>query len=210
RFASRPGRKAHYIHGNNKLELLWTIIPAGVLAYIIWAQVPEWMMIKYGNRFPEPDQMIQVTARQWEWRMRYPAHDVVPPAEERAWADLPRWDDVHGENEIHTWKGARVKLYLKSGDVIHSFNLPHLRLKQDTLPGRTIAMWFEALEANATFDPEKGTQVQDGREWEISCTEHCGGYHYRMRGRLIVYETRSEFEQWRDSRREQESEREAR
>ncbi len=64
----------------------------------------------------------------------------------RHWADHPQIDDVHLVNELHTWKGADVKIYLKTQDVIHSFFLPNLRLKQDALPGKTIPMWFRVSE----------------------------------------------------------------
>ena len=196
--------RAVYTHGNHKLELAWTIIPSAILLYLAYAQISTWELMKYQSHSPDPDQVIQVTARQWEWRMRYRAEVdkqnlVLAPtkANEKGWGETPEFDDVHGVNDLHTWKGAKVKILLKTNDIIHSFFLPNLRLKQDALPGKTIPMWFEVNDTNATFDPAAGkTTIDDKKHWEIACAELCGGGHYRMRGRLIVYKDRPEYEAW--------------
>ena len=71
--------KALYVHGSNKLELLWTIIPAILLVYIAYAQISVWNEIKLRSRMDArgADQVMQVTGRQWEWRIRYPTPDKV-------------------------------------------------------------------------------------------------------------------------------------
>ncbi len=200
-------------------------MPAGILLYIACAQVPAWAHMKsaeptswfvYGKfkiDNKEPDMVAQVTARQWEWRMRYSAEELkakpegpfrLRPASPRDWADHPQFDDVHGVNELHTWKGANIRVYLKTLDVIHSFFMPNLRLKQDTLPGRTIAIWFSTTEANCKFDDGSGQTVpldakkwsDSKNEWEIACAELCGSRHYAMRGRLYVHESKDDFLNW--------------
>src|SRR5205085_1746240 len=70
-FAHVPGHKSEYVEGNNRLEMAWTIVPAAILLYIAYVQIETWAEIKYQSRVPNPDQVVQVTARQWEWRMRY-------------------------------------------------------------------------------------------------------------------------------------------
>jgi len=221
---TEPTRRAAYTHGNHKLELAWTIIPAAILLYIAYAQISTWEKIKYQTHFPDPEQVVQVTAHQWEWRMRYSAEqnaDTDPwqhapkKEHEREWAETPEFDDVHLANELHTWNGAKVKILLKTSDVIHSFFLPNLRLKQDALPGKTIPMWFKCNDWNATFDPKTGLTTyrplkegeRDPRHWEIACAELCGGGHYRMRGRLYVYETKPDYEAWLKYTKEQQSSR---
>ncbi len=72
KYARRDGEKAHYSHGNHVLEMVWTAVPAVILLFIAIAQVGAWGRIKYNSRMPPPDLTISVTARQWEWRMRYP------------------------------------------------------------------------------------------------------------------------------------------
>jgi cytochrome c oxidase subunit 2 len=219
KFAYRPGHKSDYVEGNHRLEILWTIVPAGILLFIAIAQINAWEKIKYVTRMPHPDQVVQVNGRQWEWRLRYPAHterfavakkkketaaeqaqrkeaEANKQAEARRWAELPEFDDLHVTNELHTWKGAHVKIYLKTVDVLHSFGIPNLRLMQDALPGKTIPMWFKVTEANARFENGKTVLIDPSLEWEIACKELCGNGHYRMRGLLYVYNTQAEYEQW--------------
>jgi cytochrome c oxidase subunit 2 len=156
--------KTVYTHGNHRLEILWTAVPAAILLFIAFAQIGVWEKIKYQSRMPPPKLTVSVLARQWEWRLRYPldngrfsydADDKKAAAEAhrkgRAWAENSFIDDVHATNELHAWKNADVKVWLRTLDVLHSFTLPNLRLKQDTLPGKTIPMWFRAEKANCRF-----------------------------------------------------------
>ncbi|MGL4555181.1 MAG: cytochrome c oxidase subunit II, partial [Gemmataceae bacterium] len=199
RFAYRPGEKATYTHGNHLLEMVWTAIPAAILLGIAVVQITVWQDIKYQAQMPAPDVTVSVMARQWEWRMRYPvATDRFTWKKEadkdavrermlaaRGWAENAEIDDVHVANEIHTWAGANTKIYLRTQDVLHSFTMPNMRVKQDTLPGKTIPMWFKATRSNTAFDPatRKLREPADRADtWEIACQELCGGRHYAMRG----------------------------
>jgi cytochrome c oxidase subunit 2 len=213
RFAYRPGEKSTYTHGNHVLEMVWTAIPAALLLGIAIIQINVWANIKYQATMPRPDVTISVMARQWEWRMRYPvttdrflyeesANKETVQARHlaaRAWAENPEIDDIHAANVIHTWKGANTKIYLQTRDVLHSFTMPNMRLKQDTLPGKTIPMWFQAVRANTVFDPATGKLREPADRadtWEIACQELCGGRHYAMRGKVYVHETKASFEAW--------------
>ncbi len=127
------------------------------------------------------------------------------------WAESPEFDDYHDTNTLHTWEGAKLKIYLKTQDVIHSFFLPNLRLKQDALPGKTVPIWFEVkdpkdpknLKANVEYAGKDGKPGQlvpiNNRkldEYEITCAELCGGFHYRMRGLLYVHKDKASYEAW--------------
>jgi cytochrome c oxidase subunit 2 len=208
RYAHRPGQKADYVEGNHRLELAWTIVPAGILLFIAFAQIGAWERIKYGTRMPPPNQVVQVTARQWEWRLRYPgdadrfnaegksdAEARQVQAGARQWAEVPEMDDLHAVNELHTWKGAKVKIFLKTLDVLHSFGIPNLRLMQDALPGKTIPMWFAATDSNTRFEGGMW-KLLGGKEWEIACKELCGNGHYRMRGLLYVHPDYADYKKW--------------
>src|SRR5262249_14933172 len=124
-------------------------------------------------------------------------------------------DDVRLVNEIHCWKGTRenasVLVQLKTQDVLHSFFLPNLRLKQDAVPGKTIPVWFAATEHNAVpytdangekkwrvigYDPKTGKRDQPDLVWELACAEFCGVRHSLMRGKLYVHETKDDFLAW--------------
>jgi len=210
RFAARPGEKAVYTHGNHRLEVFWTAVPAAILIFIAVAQIGVWSDIKYRSRMPSPDITVTVMARQWEWRMRYPV-DITRfqfqnegdretrERQARAWAENAEQDDVHVTNQIHMWAGSNVRAWLMTRDVLHSFTIPNLRIKQDTVPGRTIPMWFNAMRANVRFNDIDGRleEIGDPRDaWEIACQELCGGRHYAMRGRLYVHENQDSFTAW--------------
>lgn len=165
-FTSTPGRKAAFIHGNHKLEVMWTVVPAAILVLIGVLQISTWENIKYHSRMPKPKgntQQMEVTARQWEWRVRYPsprhleewASSPDQNKDAETWGAAPQADDVHVVNEIHIWskqkedkEDQKVLVHLKTRDVIHSFFLPTMRLKQDALPGKTIPVWFMAEDYN--------------------------------------------------------------
>ncbi|MSR33021.1 MAG: cytochrome c oxidase subunit II [Gemmataceae bacterium] len=207
RYGERPGEKSRYTHGHTGLEITWTLIPLAILIYLGFAQVPTWAKMKYINVeswFPirysgknlQQDQSICLVARQWEWRLRYPQGHI--PADQNQWAENGDPGDLHAVNELHVWKNSQVRLHLKTEDVIHSLFLPNLRLKQDALPGKTMPVVFQAIEANVKWDPVAGHLVPlgPGLEWEMACAELCGGQHYRMRGRLFVHESKQDYEKW--------------
>jgi cytochrome c oxidase subunit 2 len=206
------------IHDQHRLELTWTIIPGIILLLIAFLQVEAWAQIKYTSRQPkfteETEPLpIEVTARQFEWRMRYPSPERLADIKKKP-KDAPRFakerhvDDVHVVNEIHTWKGQTVLVYLRSTDVIHSFNIPHMRVKQDSLPGKVIPVWFTPLRSNTTYNEqknrwedggglnEKGEPKDSHLVWEIPCAELCGWGHYHMIGRVYVHETQEDFNRW--------------
>jgi cytochrome c oxidase subunit 2 len=111
-----------------------------------------------------------VTAKQFNWEILYPGPDGKFGTE----------DDRLLDNELHVPVGKPVRVVLKSKDVLHSFFLPTLRLKQDIVPGRAIDAWFEA--------------VKPGR-YELPCAELCGFGHSGMKGWLHVH-TPDDYEMW--------------
>ena len=207
RYPARPGQKSVYTHGHHRLELIWTAIPAVILVFIAFAQVMAWSEIKYQSRMPDPDQVLEVSARQFEWRFRYPTPELLDEMTSNwkgkgskvaaDWERVRNYDDIHVVNQVHTWKHAKVRMFLKTKEVLHSFFLPNLRIKQDAVPGKTIPVWYEPTEANRRWDDAKEQWVDDpDNEWELACAELCGWGHYKMRGRLYVYETKADFERW--------------
>jgi cytochrome c oxidase subunit II len=222
RFTHDPARKSQYIHGNHRLEMLWTVIP-GVLLFglAVW-QINVWTHIKYPTSLVqqfdagrgEDYLQMEVATRQWEYRVRYASPDRMA-----AWADKakakddfehrlpPRRDDVFTVNEVHTWKGQKTLVYLRTRDVGHSFFVPSMRVKQDALPGRTIPLWFEPTEANTkrvgdgwqdgVREEAPGGWVDDSRYiWDLVCTQYCGSRHSLMRGKLYVHATKDDYLAW--------------
>jgi cytochrome c oxidase subunit 2 len=168
---TRLDEKAPFSHGNRQLEIAWTIVPALILLVIALTQMGPWREIKYANAFPKAPLHAEVMAGQFEWRMTYPGAD----------GKMGTQDDVHDVNRLHTYKGAPTLIRLKSRDVLHSFSLPNLRIKQDAVPGMEIPVWFQATKAG---------------EYELMCMELCGWGHYKMKGWLTVHEDKAAFDAW--------------
>ncbi|MFM8578720.1 MAG: cytochrome c oxidase subunit II [Planctomycetaceae bacterium] len=166
--ANRGSEKATYIHGSHVVEVIWTILPAVTLLFLAIYQMNAWADVKM--RRPVIAPTVEVVARQFEWRLRYPGRD----------GELGTPDDLHLVNDLHLPIDEDVLIQLKSMDVLHSFFLPNLRIKQDAVPGMKIPVWF------------KGTETG---EYDLVCAELCCWGHYKMKGRLTL-ESRKDFEAW--------------
>ena len=220
RFAGEPGRRSVYVHGNHKLEMAWTLVPAAILLFIAFVQISAWADIKYTKQMRPPHHIIEVSARQFEWRMRYPNEqtrkEMTAALGSEEWSEptskkAEAWGhdstgfstDFHTVNEVHTWAGANTRIYLKSRDVLHSFFLPHMRLKQDAVPGKVIPVWFrpDSDAFNGEWITGKGWQYEqdergDNKVWDLACAELCGWGHYKMQGRLYVHKNYESYKAW--------------
>jgi cytochrome c oxidase subunit 2 len=176
KYRYREGRRAKYYHGNAALEIIWTSATFIAMVVLALASKPLWGKIK--QQVPPSDVVVQVTGKQFNWEVRYPGPDgeFDTPADSAAGT----LDDYQIDNMVHVPVNKVVRVMLNSKDVIHSFFVPQLRLKQDAVPGRTIVAWFEAT--------VPGT-------YEIPCAELCGFGHSGMLGHLYVH-TPEEYEAW--------------
>jgi len=160
----RGGRRARYLRGDSGKQLAWVLVPAAIILGLDVAidvrSAALWARIK--RSLPANATEVQVIARQFSWQFRYPGPDG------RFQTD----DDLALDGELHVPAGAPVVFALESQDVIHSFFVPNVRVKQDAIPGRTIRGWFDA--------------AKPGR-YEIACAELCGISHYTMRAFLVVH-----------------------
>jgi cytochrome c oxidase subunit 2 len=124
KFRSRPGqpRQPEQTHGNTKLEILWTVIPAVVLAVIA---VPTVQTIFRTQGDARADALqIEVVGHQWWWEFNYPEYGI------------------RTANEVYMPIGRTVNFHLKTHDVIHSFWIPGLGGKRDLVNNRTNYLWF--------------------------------------------------------------------
>ena len=145
--------------------------------------------------------------------MRYPNVERMQsweknPQQAADFATNPHMDDIHVPNEVHVWKGTqeqpqRVLVHLRTQDVLHSFFLPHMRLKQDAVPGKVIPVWFrpDSDAYNGEWITGKGwryEQDEHGHDkvWDLACAELCGWGHYKMQGKLFVHPDKADFMKW--------------
>jgi cytochrome c oxidase subunit 2 len=212
---------AGILHDQHRVEMAWTIIPSLILLYIAFAQIETWAVVKYQSRAPRFEGNVtpvqfDVSARQFEWRVRYPhpdrlknwldkskQNDKATRDDFNSFARNPQADDVWLVNEVHVFKDHPALLQLSTRDVIHSFNIPVMRVKQDALPGKTIPVWFTPTTANTALKDGKyvdgiaaGGKEDRSYRWDIPCAELCGWGHYRMIGRVFVHESQQDFMNW--------------
>lgn len=157
--------KAYFSHGSHKLEIIWTIVPSFILVFISLSQLDVLAEIRVISSFPEKaSKVAEVTARQFEWRIRYPKPGTELTTE-------PNPDDLYFVNELHVPAAKPVVINLRTQDIQHAFFAPQLRVKQDAVPGLVIPVWFE-IEKVGTYD--------------LVCAELCGWGHYKMKARIIA------------------------
>lgn len=189
RYRRRPFQKAHYVHGNNRLELVWTIIPTAIFLGLVFYSNAVWERL---HRDPPPDALpVNISSFQFGWDIRYPGPDgqlgKVNPAlisNENKFGvdpDDPAGRDDFTTNELVIPANRAVHIYLNSRDVIHSFYVPAFRLYQDAVPGRTISwVWFTVERPGA---------------FEIACSQLCGSGHYNMKAPIRVL-PEEEYAKW--------------
>ncbi len=172
--AAKNPQPAMFTHGSHTLEVVWSILPAATLVFIAIYQMDAWADAKMRRPTLPNGQLkppiAEITGRQFEWRIRYAGADGI--------VGTP--DDVQIANDLHLPVNEEIVLSIKSQDVLHSFFLPNLRVKQDVVPGMKQFVWFQANQTGV---------------YDIVCAELCGWGHYKMRGRLTV-EPREKFDAW--------------
>lgn len=172
-----PEGKAKYFSHNTMLEVVWTLIPGFILVFLAFYQMNAWSENKMvrpttliGGIEEQTPPLVLVKAKQFGWEFHYAGTDGV----------VETADDLYVEGLLVVPRGEDVVLQLESRDVIHSFFVPELRLKQDVVPGMSQFAWFNANQTG---------------EVDILCTELCGWGHYKMKARLRVVEP-NEFKEY--------------
>jgi cytochrome c oxidase subunit 2 len=171
-----------FTHGSHTLEVVWSILPAATLVFIAIYQMNAWADAKMRRpRMPSGEikpPLADVTGRQFEWRLRYAytKPEGWKPGEPFTFGQ----DDIYLVNDLHLPVNEEIVLSIKSADVLHSFFLPNLRVKQDVVPGMKQFVWFQPTKLGV---------------YDIVCAELCGWGHYKMRGRVTI-EPRDKYDLW--------------
>ncbi len=147
---------------SREIEIGWTAATAfAFLFFFFWVSSSGLI----AGRAPDDALEVHVVAKQWMWKTRQP-------------------NGVREIDSLHVPQGQTVVVYLNSQDVIHSFYVPDLRIKQDVVPGRTATLTFTADRPGA---------------YDLLCAEYCGVDHSAMRGEIVVMEPAA-YARWLDAR----------
>ena len=197
-------RKSYYFPHNNKLELIWTVVPAIALTVLVGFGLMYWFQIT--GEAPKDAEVVEVTGKQFGWIFRYPGKDNVfgkkyyqniSDAKNNSlgllWDDPYSKDDIVVNNNMYLEVNKPVKLVINSRDVIHDVGLVHFRMKMDAVPGTPTTVWFTPRFTTADMKKKTGNPEF---EFEISCDQICGKSHYAMKGTVQVV-THPEFVLWK-------------
>jgi cytochrome c oxidase subunit 2 len=175
RYRRRAGRLPLYTHGNTKGALTLTLTLAALVFLLLDVNLAYNDHRVWKSMFGRPPAMsdalkIEVMPEQFAWNVRYAGPDGV----------FGTPDDIVTLNELRIPVGQPVIVQLSSRDVVHSFFLPNLRIKQDAVPGMVTSIYFMAEKTG---------------DYNIACAQHCGLGHYRMKGMFLV-QTPEDFQAW--------------
>jgi cytochrome c oxidase subunit 2 len=203
KFQASDKRTSFFFAHNNKLELIWTTIPAIAMAVLVAMGLRNWFDVT--SPAPQNATVVEVMGKQFNWLVRYPGKDnelgkrdfrKISDANNVMgldWSDPHNQDDIISQNgELHVVVNKPVKLLINSRDVIHDVGLPHFRMKMDAVPGITTTLWFTPT---ITTDSMKLITKNPDFVYEIACDQLCGKGHYSMRGTVIV-QTQADYDKW--------------
>jgi len=214
RFRRSRNPKADPVGVRSKFSTWSEIGVAAIEAVLlIGFSIPLWANRVNLDRFPAEDEstVVRVVAQQFAWNVWYPGEDGVfgqtkpelvdetnnPLGLDRA-NDPAAKDDLTTINQLHLPVNKPVIIQLSSKDVIHSFNLPNMRIKQDAIPGLRIPLWFVPTKTTEQMRAETGDSEF---EYEIACAQLCGNSHYRMRGMMTIHD-QAGYDAWLEEQKQ--------
>ena len=195
---------AFFYPHNNKLEVIWTVVPTIVLTAVILYGLSTWDKIT--NADTSDSQVIELYAKQFDWTARYAGEDntlgfsnyKLVKGPNQLGVDLTdefSQDDVV-VREVHLAVNKPVLLKMHSRDVIHSAFLPHFRVQMNCVPGMTTQFAFTPTQTTAEMKAQEGEDF----EFVLLCNKICGAAHYNMQMKFVV-ETEEEYNAWMASQK---------
>ncbi len=221
KYSGSRKRKASYVPHDDKLEIVWTIVPAVVMAFLVISGLDTWNEVMADVKAGDDYMEIEAVGEQFGWTIRYPGADNA--LGERSykmisgdnpigqnWKDEKNLDDFHA-TEIVLPVGKRIRVRITSKDVLHNFYLPHFRVKMDAVPGmptyfvftpkKTTEEYRNELSNYKTYqqpaDPNdpQGEQLWQRFDYELACAELCGKGHFSMK-RIVKIVSEDEYKAW--------------
>jgi cytochrome c oxidase subunit II len=198
--SSDKRKSAFFFSHDNKLEVIWTTVPAIAMTILVVIGLKNWFEVTA----PAPDNAmtVEIVGKQFNWIVRYPGKDNELGVRDYRkindannvlgldWNDPHNMDDIISQQELHLVVNKPVRLLIGSRDVIHDVGLPHFRLKMDAVPGIATTLCFTP---SITTDSMRRITGNQDFVYEIACDQLCGKGHYSMRG-VIVVETQEQYD----------------
>lgn len=192
KYRRRPGHKASYESNKSKLPKYAEIAVVGFEVFLlVGLSFPVWS--KYKRDFPADKDalVVRVIGQQFVWNIHYPGEDGKFGRTDPKLAsgsnplgiddkDPASWDDVVSVNQFHIPVNKPIISHISAMDVIHSFGVPVLRLKQDATPGIEVPIWFQAVKTGV---------------FDIVCSQLCGVGHSLMKG-VVTVESAEDYQKW--------------
>ena len=219
KYSAKKGKKALFIPHDNKLEIIWTAIPAVVMTFLVVGGLDAWNEVMADVSDDDKYLEIEATGFQFGWNLRYPGADGLIGEKNyklissenplgQNWKDEKNLDDFLA-TELVLPVGQKVRVRITAQDVLHNFYLPHFRVKMDAIPGmptyfvftpsKTTEEYRQELKKYAEYnvpdpaDPLK--MLWETFEYELACAELCGRGHYSMK-RPVKIVSQEEYDTW--------------
>jgi cytochrome c oxidase subunit 2 len=203
KYQYNPNRKATFYHDNTRLEIFWTIIPAVIMALLVFWGYTVWDKIM---RMPVPEnaEIVEIMGKQFGWQVRYPGKDnqlgkydfrlTDDAAGNEFGIDFedPKSFDDFTATEMHIPVDKPIQLKIRARDVLHSVFIPHMRVKMDAVPGMPTQFVFTPTKSTQQMRDETGNPKFN---YEIACTEICGRGHFGMKMILVVDDAK-DYKKW--------------
>jgi cytochrome c oxidase subunit II len=220
KYRGRPKHRAIYWAHNETLEMVWMIIPAVAMTFLVVGGLTAWNEVMTDVKEGDDYMEIEATGYQFAWAIRYPGRDGKlgernfrkiddGNALGQVWSDEKNIDDFMAGSTIYLPVGKKVRVRITSRDVLHNFYLPHFRVKMDAVPGMPTYFIFTPT---VTTDSMRLRLSQD-EEWNmpdkkdpskkryetfnyvLACAELCGKQHYNMQKEVKIV-TQEEYNDW--------------
>ncbi len=199
KYRGNEKNRAYFFAHNNKLEVVWTVIPTIILTVLIVYGLRTW------DRSMNPNlseaKVIEVYAQQFNWKARFSGKDnklgkasfTLVNSENALGVDMNDENALDDKlvREVHLVVDKPVLLKFRSQDVIHSAFLPHFRVQMNCVPGLSTQFSFTPTQTTSEMKQQEGEDF----EYILLCNKICGAAHYNMQMSFIV-ETQTEHDAW--------------
>jgi len=200
KYRGKKSNKAYFFSHNNKLEVVWTVVPTIILTALIIFGLKTWDKAM-NVEMTESTKLIEVYGQQYNWTARYSGIDnklgtanyKLVKGQNTLGVDMLDVNSADDKvaREVHLVVNEPVLLKFRSQDVIHSAFLPHFRVQMNCVPGISTQFGFTPNKTTAQMKESEGADF----EYVLLCNKICGASHFNMQMKFIV-ETQEEYDIW--------------